>query len=136
MCSFAFEVQVGGGDEGVDAAALRRGVQRLAGPVDVVAAAAGQRGDDGRRSSRGDRPHGLGVGLGGDREARFDHVHAERVELPGELQLLGHAQREPGRLLAVAQRRVEDGDAVCHEASIDNCPNSPATYSQIYNSYA
>ena len=51
----------------------------------------------GRRTSAATVAHRLGVGLGGDREARFDHVHAERVELAGELQLLGHASSEnPG----------------------------------------
>ena len=40
----------------------------------------------------------------------FDDVHAERVELTRQLQLLRRTQREPGRLLAVTQRRVEDPD--------------------------
>jgi len=44
----------------------------------------------------------------GDREAGLDDVHAEPRELLGDLELLGGVQRDAGRLLAVAQRRVED----------------------------
>ena len=72
----------------------------------------------GRDTSVAIDPHGFGVGFGGDRKARFDDVHAERVELPRQLELLGHAQREARRLLAVAQGGVEDDDTVSsHEAS-------------------
>ena len=49
---------------------------------------------------------------GGDREAGLDDVHAQPRQLVGDLQLLLHVQRDAGRLLAVAQRRVEDEDAV------------------------
>ena len=44
----------------------------------------------------------------GDRETRFENVHAEFFDLPGELQLLLPVHRETGRLLAVTQRRIED----------------------------
>ena len=49
----------------------------------------------------------------GDREAGLDHVDAQPRELLGDLDLLGGVQRDPGRLLAVSQRGVEDVDAVC-----------------------
>ena len=52
--------------------------------------------------------HRLEVARRGDREAGLDHVDAEPRELLGDLQLLLRVQRDPGRLLAVAQRRVED----------------------------
>ena len=54
--------------------------------------------------------HGLEVAGRGDGEAGLDDVHVEQLELPGDLQLLRRVQRRPGRLLAVAQRRVEDAD--------------------------
>ena len=41
----------------------------------------------------------------------LDDVHAERVERARQRQLRRHVHREAGRLLAVAQRRVEDDDA-------------------------
>ena len=43
-------------------------------------------------------------------KARLDDVHAQPRELVGDLQLLLAVQRDAGRLLAVAQRRVEDAD--------------------------
>ena len=101
----------------MNAAACRR-LEGLAGPLDVVRAASGQGGSHGTGHFGGDGAHGLGVGFGSDRKARFDDIHAQSVQLPGQLQLLGHAQREAWRLLAVAQRGVEDDDTVSsHEAS-------------------
>src|SRR5206468_3335927 len=47
-----------------------------------------------------------------DREARLDHVDAQPCELVGDLELLLAVQGDSGRLLAVAQSRVEDPDAV------------------------
>ena len=59
-----------------------------------------------------DRLHGLEVAGRGDREAGLDHVHAEARELVGDLELFLPVQRDARRLLAVAQGRVEDQDAV------------------------
>ena len=64
----------------------------------------------GRRTSRAICRDGLGVGRRRDREAGLDDVHAQRVERPRHLQLRRHVHREAGRLLAVAQRGVEDDD--------------------------
>ena len=58
----------------------------------------------------GDRLDGLEVAGRGDREARLDHVHAQPRELLGDLHLLLPVERDARRLLAVAQRRVEDPD--------------------------
>ena len=60
----------------------------------------------------GDRLDGLEVAGRGDREPGLDDVDAEARELMGDLELLGRVQRDAGRLLAVAQGRVEDQDAV------------------------
>ena len=48
----------------------------------------------------------------GDREPGLDDVDAERREGSGDLELLGHVHARARRLLAVAQRRVEDPDPV------------------------
>ena len=112
----ALEVQVGGGDEGVDAGAGGRR-ERLRGAVDVGVVGPRQRGHHGAPHGRGHRVHGLRVGGRGDGEPGLEHVHAEGVERTRHPQLLGDRHREPGRLLAVAQRRVEDpyGGAVVHQ---------------------
>ena len=60
----------------------------------------------------GDRLHRLEVAGRGDREAGLDDVHAEVVEGVGDLELLGEVHAGAGRLLAVAQRGVEDQDAI------------------------
>ena len=56
--------------------------------------------------------HRLEVALGGDREAGLDDVDAHLVEERGDLQLLLERHGGAGRLLAVAERGVEDQDAV------------------------
>ena len=54
------------------------------------------------------RLDGLEVAGRGDREAGLDDVDAQARELVGDLELLAGVERDAGRLLAVAQRRVED----------------------------
>ena len=76
--------------------------------------AARQAGDDRAADLLRNAADRLGVGRRGDREARLDDVHAEQIELTGQQQLLGHPEREPGRLLAVTQRRVEDSNLLGH----------------------
>ena len=60
----------------------------------------------------GDLVHGGEIAFRGDREAGFDDVHAHGVEQFGDLELLFVGHGRAGALLAVAQRRVEDDDAV------------------------
>ncbi len=104
-------VQRRGADEGVDARAS--GVlHRLPAAVDVAVMGAGQAADDGVLGQAGDLADRLEIALGGDREARLDDVDAHLVEHLGDLQLLVQRHRGAGRLLAVAQGRVEDQDAV------------------------
>ena len=85
---------------------------RLPRTIDVGGVGAGQAADDRAVDLAGDRPHGLEVARRGDREAGLDDVHAEARELLGDLELLGRVERDARRLLAVAQRRVEQQDAV------------------------
>ena len=109
-----FHVQRAGADEGVDALALGA-AHRLGGAQDVRPAGAGEARDHravvalGRL---GDRLDALEIAGRGDREAGLDHVDAEVGQRLGHAQLLVQVHREAGRLLAVAQRGVEDDDAV------------------------
>ena len=54
---------------------------------------------------------GLEIAGRGDRKAGLDHVHAQLDQGLGDFQLLGQVHAGAGRLLAVAERGVEDGDA-------------------------
>ena len=69
---------------------------------------AGEAGDHRALDLAGDRLDGLEVARRGDREAGLDDVDAEARELLRDLELLLRVERDAGRLLAVAQRRVED----------------------------
>ena len=58
----------------------------------------------------GDLAHRLEIARRGDREAGLDHVDAQIHERLGDLQLLVEIHAAAGRLLAVAQRGVENDD--------------------------
>src|SRR5437773_367667 len=109
------QVEVGGRDERVDPW-LPRVLHRLPAAVDVGQAHAREPADRRRVLERADllgdlarRPEVL---VRGDREARLDDVHLEAGQLARHLELFQRVHREAGRLLAVSQRRVEDGDAI------------------------
>ena len=106
----ALEVQIRGREERVDARPLGR-LERARRFLDVLRPAAGQRRDHRAPHLGRNLPRRFGIGRRRDREAGLDDVDAERVERPGQRQLGGHVHREAGRLLAVAERRVEDDDA-------------------------
>ena len=107
-----FEVNVGGGEEDVNARA-RRLRQRRPGAIDVRRDRAGQAGDDRPPHGAGNGAHRLEVAIRRDREAGLDDVHAEAIELLRQAQLLGRGHAEAGRLLAVAKRRVEHLNPGC-----------------------
>ena len=104
------EVQVGCGEEGVDAGA-GGGLDGARGGLDVLALGAGEGGDDGASDLAGDVADGFGVALGGDGEAGLQDVDAESGDLVGHAQLLGAVHDAAGRLFAVAQGGVEEEDA-------------------------
>src|SRR5258708_9051638 len=113
-----FEVEIRRGDEHVDAAARRRR-ERPRGALDILGVAAGERGDNGTLDLRGNRPNGLGIRLRRNRKPRLDDVDPKRPQLTGQRQLLVDPQRESGRLFAVAQGRIEDGEPVAgHRGSL------------------
>ena len=69
-------MEVGGGEEDVDAVA-GGGFDGAGGGFDVLAFAAGERGDDGCLAPRGRWREWTGIALGGDGEAGFEDVDAE-----------------------------------------------------------
>ena len=101
-----------GGEEDVDArlggvlqgarparsmsAGLQRARPQMIGPCDLAR----------------DRLHRLEIARRGDGEAGLDHVDAEVLEGVSHLELLAEVHAGAGRLLAVAQRGVEDDQAV------------------------
>ena len=83
-------------------------VQRLRRALDVLAAGARETADAGLLQLARDRAHRLEVAFARDREARLDHVDAQLFQLARQSELLVQVHAAPGRLLAVAQRGVED----------------------------
>jgi hypothetical protein len=106
------EVDVAGRDEHVEMRPLGD-LDRLDGALRVAVAAARERGDrDPALRLAGDPVDGLEVAVRGGREAGLDHVHLQAHQLAGDLELLGRGETGAGRLLAVAEGRVEDANAV------------------------
>ncbi len=98
---------------------LRGVAHRLAAAIDVLEAGAGQPGHGGALDPPGDLAHRLEIAFGGDREAGLDDVDAHLVEQLGDLELLFQGHGGAGRLLAIAQRGVEDEDPVAAGGSAD-----------------
>ena len=105
------DVERRGADEGVDALALRR-AHGLGGAQDVLAPRPREAADHGAAHGLGNALDALEVARARDGEARLDHVDAQLSERLRHAQLLAEVHGEARRLLAVAQRRVEDDDAV------------------------
>ena len=107
-----------GADEGVDA----RGpgvFHRLPAAVDILEVGARQPADRGLLRQFGDLGDGGEIAVGRDGKSRLDDVDAHVVEQRGDLQLFLVAHGRAGRLLAVAQRRVEDQDAIGVDGHVD-----------------
>ena len=62
----------------------------------------------------GDRSHRFKVAGRGNWEPGLDDINPQFNEGLGHLELLGHGHAATGRLLAIAERRVEDDDVVGH----------------------
>ena len=95
----------------MDAAALG-GLDRLGAAVDVLHLRTGKAADHRILGAAGDLLHAVEIAFGGDGKAGFDDVDAHFIEQLGDLELLVEGHGGAGTLLAVAQGRVEDDDAV------------------------
>ncbi len=84
----------------------------FAGAVDVGVDGAGEARDGRVLHAAGDGGDGLEIAVGGDGEPGLDDVDAHAVEALGNLELLLEGHGGAGALLAVAQRGVENDDAV------------------------
>ena len=99
------------GEEHVDA--WTRGIlQRAPRGVDVVSSAARETGDDRAVDFASHEIHRLPIAARGDRETGFDDVDPELRERLRDPQLFWLRHAAAGRLLAVAQRGIEDEDPV------------------------
>ncbi len=82
----------------------------LPGAVDVFVTAAGQAADHRASYVLGDPTDRLEVAGRSDGETRFDHVHPEFNQGFGNLHLFLEVHARSGRLLAIAERGVENDD--------------------------
>ena len=111
LLELVLAVNLRGRTEHVNASA-RRALERFTGPSHVGRHRPSQSRHRCPLRFLTDQAHRLEIALAGDGETRLDDVHTHRIQMPGDLDLLGDVQRGPGRLLAVAQRGVEDSDSV------------------------
>src|SRR5580658_10400810 len=107
------EVQVGGGEENVQAGG-RGGLQSFNRCADIVLLCAGECGDGNGAYLAGDHADGFEVATGRDGEAGFDDIDAQNRQLAGEADLFRGVHGKAGRLLAVAKRGVKDAYYVAH----------------------
>jgi len=104
-------MEVGGGEEGVDAGAWG-GLYGAGGGFYVFAFTAGEGGDLGAANFLGDGEDGFEVAMGGDGEASFEDVDAEVGDLVGHAEFFCMVHGAAGGLLAVTERGVEEDDVV------------------------
>ncbi len=101
-----------GGQEDVNASLL--GVlQRLPGTIDVLIVAASQPADDWAANLLGDSLDGIEIAMRGDGEAGLDDVDAQLDQGLGHFELFANVHAAAGRLLAVAERGIENLDVAC-----------------------
>ena len=105
------QVDVGGGDKGVDPG-MGGMLDRSPGPVDIRLRSAGQARDLRLFQGLGDGGHGFEVPIRCGWKSRLDDVDAQFFKLLGQTQFFSRVHTGARRLLAVAQRRVEDNHAV------------------------
>ena len=98
-----------GRQKDVDPGPARVG-QRLCAGVEVLLAGAAERRHGGIARNTRDGADALEVAGRGHGESGLDHVDPEPLELLGDFDLLVGLQRDSRRLLAVAERGVEDFD--------------------------
>ena len=108
---FVFEMDFRGRDENVNPR-MRGLVDCAQRRIDILFAGAREAEHDGFGQRLSDPIHGLEVAGRRSGESGLDDIDVEPFELARERDLLLDVHRASGRLLAVAQRRVEDSDVV------------------------
>ncbi len=104
------QMDIGRGQEDMDA--RPPGVaERFPSTINVLAGGARQPRDRGPAHPAGHRLHRAEVAVGRDGKTRLDHVHPEGLQVTRHQDLLFQAHAAAGRLLAVAERGIKDGDA-------------------------
>jgi hypothetical protein len=106
-------MNVAGGDKRMDARAPGI-LERIGRSQDVPAIRARQCRDAHPGELARHRVHCFGVALRGNRESRFQDVHAQFHQLRRHAELLRNGHATAGRLLPVTQRGVEDVDPIGH----------------------
>ena len=112
LAEFELAVQLGRGEEDMDASLFAGRRDGLAGRLNVPWHTAGEAGDGRSLDFPGDGVDGGEVALADHREAALDHVHLQPGELPRDLEFLAQRHRGAGALLAVAEGRVKNDDPV------------------------
>ncbi len=92
--------------------AAPRTLDRVAGAVDVLEAGAGEAGHGRVLHAPGDLRDRFEIAVRGDGETGLDDIDLHLVEQLGDLDLFLEGHGGAGTLLAVAERRVKDQDAI------------------------
>ena len=100
-------MQIGSGEKNVQAR-LGGGFERTERSIHVFLTGASQCGDATIGNFGGDGAHRIEVARRSDGKAGFDDVDTQRFQLARQLQLFRAMHGKAGRLLAVAQRSVEN----------------------------
>ena len=130
LAKLVANVDFGGGDEGVDAAA-RGDLERFAAGVDVLFDGPRETAGDGAGERRRDRLDALEVAVRRDGESRLDHVDTELFERLGDLQLLPQGKALLKRLFAVSKGGVENYNVIgilCHGDSVEKVPRGTLSF--------
>ena len=116
ILELAIDVYVRGADSGVYAGTLALG-QSFAAGLDVGGDGTRERADGGPLDLAANQLHGLEILGRGVRIARFDHVHVQLCQLPGEDEFLAAPQAGSGGLFSVSQGGVEYRDFFRHDVA-------------------
>ena len=108
---FVLEMDFRGRDENMNPR-MRGLVDCLQCRIDVLLAGARQAQHHRLRDGLGNASYRFEVARRRDGEARLDDIHVQPLELPRQRDLLLDVHRATRRLLAVAQRRIEDSNVI------------------------
>src|SRR5260370_3570137 len=135
---FALQMQIGTGQEDMDARVVSL-FQSCPGPANVRLSCPGQAGDHRASDLARDQTHGIEVVFRSYREAGFNDVYAQTLQLAGEAQLVVYPHAAARGLLAVPQAGVKNPDAwlvAFHLVAFGHrkpsfCPNSRQIFTML-----